>query len=64
VRLVIDGDKCTGHARCVSLHPELFTDDDRGYGQVIGDGSVADGDLEQARRAVQACPERAISLID
>jgi ferredoxin len=64
VKLVINTDICTGHARCVALTPELFDDDENGYGHVIGDGIVADALEAKARTAMQACPERAISLID
>ena len=62
MRLVIDYDRCSGHGRCFSLCPELFTDDDRGYGQVIGDGEVTDELLPAADRAVRACPEQSIRL--
>ena len=62
MRIVIDKDLCTGHARCTSLTPALFTDDESGYGVVVGDGEINDDQLELAKRAVSACPERAISL--
>jgi ferredoxin len=64
VKLIINADICTGHARCVALTPELFDDDENGYGHVIGDGSVSVALEAKARKAVQACPERAISLVD
>jgi ferredoxin len=64
MRIAIDAALCTGHARCVSLVPELFVDDENGYGQVIGDGTVSDDRREMAVRAISACPERAISLIE
>ncbi len=64
MRIVIDEALCTGHARCVAMAPELFTDDDRGYGQVIGDGTVGADMAAQAALAVNACPERAISLVE
>ena len=57
-RLRIDESLCTGNGRCYALFPELFTDDDRGYGQLAGDGRVSDDAL--AQRAILACPERAI----
>jgi len=28
VRIRVDADKCTGHARCYGLAPELFSVDD------------------------------------
>ncbi len=42
--------------------PDLFADDERGYGQVIGDAVLTEDQVEQARKAVVACPERAITL--
>lgn len=62
MKVLIDHDRCTGHGRCYSLSPSVFTDDDRGYGQVIGDGTITADQLEDARRAVLACPERAITF--
>jgi len=62
VRIRIDADRCSGHGRCYALTPQLFSDDERGYGQVIGDGTVGEGELSAAERAVVACPERAIIL--
>lgn len=62
MRVSIDHDRCTGHGRCYVLAPELFVDDDEGYGQVLGDGTVAPGQVDDARRAVQSCPERAIII--
>jgi ferredoxin len=62
VRVVIDDGLCTGHGRCFALSGELFTDDENGYGQVIGDGEVDAGLLDAAERAIRACPEQAIRL--
>jgi ferredoxin len=64
VRVTIDHDRCTGHGRCYELAPDVFTDDDEGYGQVVGDGTVAPGQEEAARKAAAACPERAVLLED
>jgi ferredoxin len=62
MRLVIDYDRCTGHGRCFGLSPELFVDDEKGYGQVIGDGRVSDENMVAAQRAIRACPEQSIRL--
>jgi ferredoxin len=62
MKIVIDQDACSGNGRCYSLVPELFTDDERGYGKVVGDGTVGDDLREAAARAVRACPENAISI--
>jgi ferredoxin len=60
MRVRIDGDRCAGHGRCYSLVPELFEDDDRGFGVVRGTGAVGEGDVAKAERAELACPEEAV----
>lgn len=63
MKVVIDAERCTGHGRCYVLSPTVFSDDDRGHGQVIGDGTVSTPEqIEAAERAVRSCPERAISV--
>jgi AcrR family transcriptional regulator/ferredoxin len=62
MKLQIDTDRCQGHGRCYDLAPGLFGEDDEGYGQVLGDGTVPPGREAEARLAEANCPERAISL--
>ena len=62
MKLAIDYERCTGHGRCYSLRPALFSDDEQGYGQVIVPGDLSESQLVDAQRAVQACPEQAIRL--
>ena len=63
MRISIDHEACTGHGRCYALAPELFEADDEGYGQVAdASGAVPPGLEDAARRAVNNCPERAITL--
>jgi ferredoxin len=64
VRVRIDHDACTGHGRCYDVAPDLFSDDERGYGQVIGEGTVTDDTYAQALAAVRACPEGAVSIVE
>jgi ferredoxin len=64
VRVQIDSEKCQGHGRCYDLAPEVFTDDEEGYGQVIGDGTLTPDNTEKARLAVDNCPEGAISIVE
>lgn len=59
----IDPERCHGHGRCYTLAPDLFEEDDEGYGQVLGDGSVPPDREQAARLAVSNCPERAISIL-
>ena len=42
MRARIDNDKCTGHGRCYTLAPEVFGEDDEGYGTVLGHRLVTD----------------------
>jgi ferredoxin len=63
VKVQIDSGWCQGHGRCYDLAPDLFGDDEEGYGQVLGDGVVPPGMQRQAQLAVANCPERAISLL-
>lgn len=62
VRVQISTDRCQGHGRCYDLAPELFAEDEEGYGQVTGDGAVPGGGERAARLAAENCPERAIHL--
>jgi len=64
MKIVIDTAKCSGHGRCYDVAPDLFTDDARGYGQVIGDATVTDDLVPQAHAAVRACPEHAVELVE
>jgi ferredoxin len=63
MRVAIDADRCTGHGRCYSLAPTLFTDDERGFG-LVKDGDVSSENLGLAEAAVRHCPEGAITLVD
>lgn len=60
MKVQISSERCQGHGRCYDLAPDLFAEDDEGYGTVVGDGSVPPGLQDQARLAVANCPERAI----
>ena len=62
MRVSIDEGRCSGHGRCYVTAPELFTDDDMGRGQVIGDGEVSEAQQTAAELAVVSCPEQAVSL--
>lgn len=63
-KVVLDHERCTGHGRCYALSPSLFADDDAGFALLRGDGDVPADKAGDARRAVTACPEQAITLED
>jgi ferredoxin len=62
VKVQIDPERCQGHGRCYDLAPSLFGDDEEGYGQVLGDGTVRPEQEREARLAVVNCPEHAIEV--
>ncbi|WP_194903866.1 ferredoxin [Catenulispora rubra] len=61
MKVVVDEDRCRGHAVCCSLFPELFTLTDDGYASAV-EPEVAAEHEEDVRNAVAQCPERAISV--
>ncbi len=63
VRIKVGPDLCEGHNRCFALAPELFEVDDYGLSRALNDGVVPPGREEQARLAVDNCPEFAISVV-
>ncbi|HEY4948496.1 MAG TPA: ferredoxin [Acidimicrobiales bacterium] len=63
MRIRVDPDKCTGHARCYGLAPELFDVDDYGLSSVVGGGAVPVELEVKARLAIANCPEYAIEVL-
>jgi len=61
MKVTVDKDKCTGHARCAVFGPDIFELDDNGY-CAIDVLEVPTGLEAQARAGVANCPERAISI--
>ena len=57
----VDIEKCSGHARCHALAPEIFELDDLGY-NVTPDKDVAPEFAEAAQKGASACPEQAITI--
>ena len=62
MKVQINPERCQGHGRCYDLAPSLFGDDEEGYGQVLGDGTVSPDQEREARLAVVNCPEHAIEV--
>ena len=62
MKIQIDPERCQGHGRCYDLAPNLFGDDEEGYGQVLEDGTVPPAAEREARLAVVNCPEHAIEV--
>ena len=64
MKLQIDSERCQGHGRCYDLAPDLFGDDEEGFGKVLADGVVPPDKDRQARLAAANCPEQAIELVE
>lgn len=63
MRVRVDSGACTGHGRCYSLAPDLFTADDVGHCVLLHE-DVPEELEDQARIGVQNCPEQALSVED
>jgi ferredoxin len=63
VKILVTRSLCSGHARCASVAPELFTLNDEGYIE-HDEISVPPGQEALARRGAQACPERALRVAE
>ncbi|MBV9512216.1 MAG: ferredoxin [Caulobacteraceae bacterium] len=63
MKIVVDTNLCSGHARCAAVAPEVFSLNEDGY--VAFEEKVVPPGLEaKAERGVRACPERALKLED
>jgi ferredoxin len=63
MKVVVNTSACVGHARCQHVAPELFTLDDNGYIATTS-FEVPPGLEALAQRAVRACPEGALRVVD
>jgi ferredoxin len=64
MRVTIDRDRCAGHGLCYMVAPDVFTDDEDGYGRPVLDGELTSELVTSARRAAGSCPEQAIAISD
>jgi len=61
VSIQVDRIRCDVYGMCAELLPEMIELDDWGY-PIVRPGSVPDGLLEHARRAIEVCPVLAFRL--
>ncbi|MGV0715565.1 ferredoxin [Mycolicibacterium sp. XJ662] len=61
MKVTIDDGRCQGHARCVTICPDVFGMDDDGRGLVL-DSDVPERLKDEVDEAVLACPESAIAV--
>jgi ferredoxin len=61
MRVLVDRDRCEGHARCFQICPEVFRLDEEGH--ALAPQGPVPADLElRVVEAERNCPERAISV--
>jgi ferredoxin len=61
MRVTVNPDSCRGHARCLAIAPEVFDYDDVNDVAVVIDDAVPSAPSALIEKAVEACPEQAIS---
>ncbi len=61
MKIAVDKDRCTGHARCYATAPDVYQLDDLGY-CAITELTVPPELEQQASAGAGACPERAITI--
>ncbi|AKZ59798.1 Ferredoxin soy [Streptomyces ambofaciens ATCC 23877] len=61
MRIGIDKDTCIGAGQCALTAPDVFTQDDDGYSEVLP-GREDGGGSPLVREAARACPVGAISV--
>jgi ferredoxin len=63
MRVRVDDDRCKGHGICCGLCPDVFELTDKGYA-VTQASEVPEQYQELVRKAVDECPEHAISIVE
>ncbi len=64
MRVLVDESKCQGHTLCAMNAPALFgLRDEDGHSFALV-AEVPPAEEAAARRALESCPERAISIVD
>ena len=61
MKVRLEAARCVGHGRCYDLAPDVFGEDERGH-CVVRTPEVAAEHEEQARVAVENCPEAALHV--
>jgi len=59
----LDRNRCEGHGMCVSVAPDVFELTDDGELQILDTAAAVDH-VAQARTAADACPVRALQIVD
>lgn len=64
MRIDIDQETCIGAGQCVLTAPEVFTQDDDGFSELLPGHETNPGAPSAAADAAKACPVQAISVTE
>ena len=65
MKIVVDGERCSGHGRCYDVAPQLLESDEYGFVSIRGSSMEVPPELQStAEEAAAWCPERAITLVE
>lgn len=62
MKILVNLSRCSGHARCAAVAPDLYVVDSNGY-LAFTEKQVPPELEEQATRGARSCPERAIKIV-
>jgi ferredoxin len=62
LKIVVNKSRCTGHARCAAVAPEIYELDTDGY-IAFTEKAVPPEQEERAVKGAKSCPERALKII-
>jgi ferredoxin len=63
MKVLVQANRCQGHARCLAEGPDVYVLDDLGFNSTNID-DVPPHLHDQARRGALACPERALTIVE
>jgi ferredoxin len=64
MRIAVDSTVCEAHGQCGVVDMDLFPLDDDGYSAVGSDREVPEGEEDIARLGIDACPVRALRVLE
>lgn len=62
MKIIVDCDKCQGHALCAAQAPHIYELNEQGYNS-MGEFTVKPGQEEAAIEGASWCPEEAITVV-
>ncbi|MEU6390960.1 ferredoxin [Streptomyces sp. NPDC046939] len=64
VRIEVDKERCVGAGMCALTAPDVFTQDDDGFSEVLPGAAERAGEHPMVKEAVRACPVQAVTVTE